>query len=64
MGVGFFIGGFIILGVLAGRGLDSKLNSEPMWTIVGLILGIMVAFYGVYIMLRPFLSNKRNKGNS
>ena len=64
MGVGFFIGGFIILGVLAGHWLDSKLNSEPIWTIVGLILGIMVAFYGVYTMLRPFLSNKRNKGNS
>ncbi len=64
VGVGFFIGGSIVLGVLAGRWLDSKLNSEPIWTIVGLILGIVVAFYGVYTMLRPFLGNKRNKGNS
>ena len=38
VGVGFFIGGSIVLGVVAGRWLDGKLNSEPIWTIVGLIL--------------------------
>ena len=57
-GIGFFIAVSIILGVLAGRWLDSKLNSEPLWLIVGLIIGIVVAFYGVYTMLRPFLGNK------
>lgn len=63
MGVGFFIGGSIVLGVIAGRWLDGKLDSGSAWTIVGLILGIMVAFYGVYNMLLPLLKNKRNKGN-
>ena len=63
-GVGFFIAGSIILGVVAGHWLDSKLNSEPIWTIVGLILGIVVAFYGVYIMVRPFIGNKQNKENN
>ncbi len=63
-GVGFFIGGSIVLGVLGGRWLDGKFNSEPIWTIVGLVLGIVVAFYGVYSMLRPFISNKQNKGSS
>ena len=63
-GVGFFIGGSIVLGVIVGRWLDNKLNSEPVWTIVGLILGIAVAFYGVYSMLRPFIGNKQNKRSS
>ena len=63
-GVGFFIGGSIVLGVLGGRWLDSKLNSEPVLTIIGLILGIVVAFYGVYHMLLPLVGSKRNKGNS
>ena len=63
-GVGFFVAASIILGVLGGRWLDGKLNSEPLWTIVGLILGIVVAFYGVYVMVRPFIDNRRNKGNS
>ena len=64
IGVGFFIGGSIVLGVVAGRWLDSKLNSEPIWLIVGLILGVVVAFYGVYQMLLPLIGSKRDKENS
>lgn len=63
-GVGFFIGGCIVLGVLGGRWLDGKFSSGPVWTIVGLVLGIVVAFHGVYNMLQPFISNKQNKGSS
>ncbi len=62
--VGFFVAGSIILGVLGGRWLDSKLNSEPVFLLVGLILGIVTAFYGVYSMLRPLLHDKNNKGNN
>jgi len=62
VGVGFFVAGAIILGVLGGRWLDGKLNSEPFWTIAGLLLGITVAFYGVYNMLKPFMGN--NKSNN
>ena len=58
-GFGFFVAGSIILGILGGRWLDGKLNSEPVWLIVGLILGIVVAFLGVYNMIRPFISNKK-----
>ena len=63
MGVGYFVGGSIVLGVVAGRWFDSKLNSEPIGVIVGLVLGIVVAFYGVYQMLLPLIGKKRNKGN-
>ncbi len=63
-GIGFFIPGSIILGVLGGLWLDNKLNSKPVGLIVGLILGVVVAFYGVYNMIRPFLGNKRKKGSS
>lgn len=64
VGVGFFIGGSIVLGVVVGLWLDSKLNTEPILVIVGLILGIIVAFYGVYRMLLPFIGIKRDRGNS
>ena len=62
-GVGFFIGGSIALGVLAGRELDSKFHTEPILVIVGLILGLIVAFYGVYRMLLPLMRSKRDKEN-
>jgi len=64
VGVGFFIGGSILLGVLAGLWLDTKLNSAPIWVIVGLFLGLVIAFYGVYRMLLPFMGNKQDKENS
>ncbi len=63
VGVGWYISACILLGVLAGRWLDDKLNSEPLWLIIGLLLGVIVAFYGVYRML-PGATNRRNKGNS
>ena len=63
VGVGFFIGGSILLGVVAGRWLDTRLNSEPTWMIVGLFLGLIIAFYGVYRMLLPLMSNKQDKEN-
>jgi len=62
-GVGFFIGGSILLGVVAGLWFDSWLNSEPAGMIAGLFLGLVVAFYGVYRMLLPLLSNKQDKEN-
>ncbi len=64
IGVGFFIGGSILLGVVAGLWLDSKLNTSPILVIVGLVLGIVVAFYGVYQMILPLIRNKQDKEKS
>ena len=63
VGVGFYIGGCIALGVFVGLWLDSKLNTGLFW-VVGLILGLIVAFYGVYQLLLPLMGNKRGKGDS
>ena len=64
VGVGFFIGGSIVLGVVAGLWLDNKFHSEPTWVIVGLFSGLVIAFYGVYRMLLPLMKNKQDKENS
>ncbi len=53
IGVGWFIGLSILLGVLGGLWLDSKFGTEPLFVIAGLILGIIIAFYGVYRMVLP-----------
>ena len=63
VGVGFFIGSSIVLGVVVGLWLDSRLNTSPALGIVGLFLGIIVAFYGVYRMLIPLMKNKKNGKN-
>ena len=63
-GVGFFIGGSIVLGVIAGLWLDSRLNTSPILVLVGLFLGIVVAFWGVYQMLLPLIGSRRGKENN
>ena len=63
IGVGWFIGISILLGVLAGSWLDSKFGTKYL-VIVGLVLGVVVAGYGVYRMLLPLLGNKHDGGNS
>lgn len=64
VGVGFFVGSSILGGVVAGRWLDSKFHTEPILVIVGLLLGVTVAFYGIYQMLLPLLGKKNNQGDS
>jgi F0F1-type ATP synthase assembly protein I len=64
VGVGFFIGGSIVLGVVAGLWLDDRLSTSPALGIVGLFLGIVVAFYGVYRMLMPLVKNRKKRESS
>jgi ATP synthase protein I len=64
IGVGWFVGLSILLGVWGGHWLDEKLGTTPVMVIAGLILGLVVAFYGVYRMLLPLMRNKRDKENS
>jgi len=62
VGVGWYVGICIVLGVLGGLWLDNKFNTEPILVIVGLIFGVIIAFYGVYRMILPNISKKQNKG--
>ena len=62
-GVGFFIGVCIVSGILAGLWLDTRLGTEPVFILVGLVIGVAVAVYGVYRMLLPVMSSKRDKEN-
>lgn len=64
VGVGWYIGVCIFLGVIGGLWLDSKFNTEPWLVIVGLLLGVFLAFYGVYRMILPNMGKKQNKGGS
>jgi len=62
-GVGFFIAACILIGTFTGLWLDGKLNTEPLFMIGGLLVGLVVAIYGVYRMIRPLMGNKQDKEN-
>jgi ATP synthase protein I len=63
-GAGFFIATCILLGTFAGLWLDGKLDTKPIFMIVGLVVGLFVAFYGVYQMIRPLMRNGQDKEGS
>ncbi len=54
-GIGFYIGICIAGGALAGWWLSGK---KPLFMIVGLVIGLILAFYGVYKMVRPFMNDR------
>ncbi len=61
--MGWYVGICIVLGVLGGLWLDRNVlhTERPILVIVGLILGVIIAFYGVYQMVLPNIK-KQNKG--
>ena len=61
VGVGWYVGLCIILGVVGGLWLDDRFNTGPILVIVGLVLGVAIAFYGVYRMVLPNINKKQNK---
>jgi F0F1-type ATP synthase assembly protein I len=62
-GVGFYIGACIVGGVYLGVWLDKKVDISPLFTLLGLGLGLFFAFYGTYRMLIPAIGNRKDKGD-
>ena len=62
IGVGWYVGFSILGGILAGLWLDGKFSSKPLFIILGLLLGLAVAGYGVYKMLIQVENSKDKRG--
>ena len=62
-GVGFFVAACILGGSLTGLWLDNKLDTKPLFVLLGLAVGLAVAFFGVYRMIRLVMNNKQDKEN-
>ena len=56
IGLGTYIGFTIFAGVLLGLWLDGVFHTKPFLLLVGLFLGIVMAFYGAYKMILPILN--------
>jgi len=61
IGVGWYVGISIVLGILGGWWLDNKFDTKPVFVIIGLMLGLIVAGYGVYRMLQPLIKDKESE---
>lgn len=48
LGIGWYFAVCIVLGVLAGRWLDARIGSAPLFALIGTFLGLAAALYGGY----------------
>ena len=55
MGLGWYVAACIILGVLGGLGLDKLIGITPLFTLLGTVLGSVLAFWGLYKMVQPVI---------
>lgn len=60
LGVGWFFATCILLGVVLGRWADGATGLEPVFTLIGIIVGLAVAFVGGIRMLMPLMSRLGN----
>lgn len=56
LGVGWFIAICIVGGVWSGVWLDEKLGASPLFLLIGLALGMVIAGGGVYRVLAALVS--------
>ncbi len=56
LGVGWYVAICIVGGVWGGVWLDEKLGASPLFLLIGLMLGLVIAGAGVYRMLAPLVS--------
>ncbi len=61
IGVGWFIVIPILAGTFVGLWLDGKFHTKPILALVGATLGLALAMYGVWRMLRSGMGNRGKK---
>jgi F0F1-type ATP synthase assembly protein I len=58
--LGWYIAIAIVGGVVLGVWIDDKIGLTPVFTLLGLIFGLLVAFVGSYRMAKPLLRRSIN----
>ncbi|MEX2598404.1 MAG: AtpZ/AtpI family protein [Dehalococcoidia bacterium] len=60
VGIGWYIAVSIVGGTLGGVWLDGKAGTAPLFLLLGLLLGLGLAFYGAYRMAAVHLTGRRD----
>lgn len=68
LGIGWFFATCVVLGVLGGRWLDGRTGTDPLFTLIGTMIGLAAALVGGYRMLTERLlaprANRRRPGGN
>ncbi len=61
LGLGWYVVTAIGMGVVAGFFIDRWADTAPILTLVGLALGILAAFWGMFRMVSPLLKRTTDR---
>lgn len=53
-GIGMFFAASVLLPLLAGVGLDNWLHTGPVFTLVGLVVGLVAGGVAIWMKVREF----------
>ena len=56
LGLGWYVAIAIVLGIAGGIWLDNRMDTLPLFTLIGVLLGSVAAFYGLYRMVEPLFN--------
>lgn len=59
MGLGWYVALSIVGGVVGGVLVDNWLGTDPIFTLVGLFGGLILAFFGGYLLLMEAIGKGR-----
>jgi len=61
LGIGWYFAVCIVGGIVGGLLLDGWLDTKPLFTILGLFLGLAVAFYGGFKAVMRVMAESSGK---
>ena len=64
LGLGWYVAMCIVVGAVGGIWLDRVSGLTPLFTLLGVLIGTVAAFYGLYKMVRPLLNSPTPSGPS
>lgn len=63
VGLGWYIATCLVLGLVGGIWLDDQLRVTPLFTLLGLGLGLAAGFLGLYRMITALDGDRQGKGD-
>lgn len=56
LGLGWYVAICVVVGAVGGVWLDRLTGLTPLFTLLGVLIGTVAAFYGLYKMVLPLFS--------
>ena len=63
-GLGWYVALCIVFGVVGGLALDGLLETKPLFMLLGILLGSVVAFWGLYKMVQALMNAAATQGKN